>query len=74
MAIEVSNITRQFSVKRADGSTVTLEDPNVEMSVKDVMEFYSNNYPELITSTVKGPSIDDGVATYEFVTTVGTKG
>ena len=52
----------------------TLADPNISFSPDEVMNFYSNTYPELTTSTVHGPEIDDDKAVYEFKTTVGTKG
>ena len=54
-------------------STV-LDDPNVNMSPTEVMDFYSMNYPELTTATVHGPEIEDDRAVYEFKTTIGVKG
>lgn len=51
-----------------------LDDPNVNMSPTEVMDFYSMNYPELTTATVHGPEIEDDRAVYEFKTTIGVKG
>ena len=52
----------------------TGNDPNVNMSPAEVMDFYSMNYPELTTATVHGPEIEDDRAVYEFKTTIGVKG
>jgi len=69
MALDVTNIKRVFLHK---GEPLT--DPAPEMSPHDVLQFYSNTYPELTTATVTGPEIKDGVAEYKFSTSVGMKG
>jgi PRTRC genetic system protein C len=69
MALDIKSLTRVF---KYDGNQ--LSDPNKNFSPDEVMNFYSNTYPELTTSTVHGPEIDDEKAVYEFKTTVGTKG
>lgn len=71
--MEIAAIERSFTFKR-EGKTVTLQDPNPELTSDEVMSFYSNQYPELTTSTVSGPKVEDGKAVYGFQTTVGTKG
>lgn len=71
MALLVQNMARKFVI---DKKTITLDDPNPKMAPDEVMSFYSNVYPELTTSTVHGPEIEDGQAVYTFKTTVGTKG
>jgi PRTRC genetic system protein C len=73
MPLEVTNLKRKFSFK-TDGKTVALIDPNAEMTVQEVLQLYSGQYPELTTCTVDGPKIDGDAAVYEFKTTVGTKG
>jgi PRTRC genetic system protein C len=69
MALQVLNYKRVFihNGKR-------LSDPNPSMSPDEVMNYYSNLYPELTTSNVHGPKIENDEAVYEFKTTVGTKG
>lgn len=59
---------------RKNGETLRLDDPNPEMTVNDVMDFYSMTYPELTTATPHGPVMEDDCAVYEFKTTIGTKG
>ena len=69
MALQINNYKRVFK-----HGSATLADPNPEMSPEEVMNFYSNQYPELTTSNVHGPEIDGDNAVYTFKTTVGTKG
>ena len=53
---------------------ITLQDPNSDMQPNEVMDFYSNSYPELTTATVHGPEIENDRVVYRFKTTIGTKG
>ena len=62
-----------FKLKK-NGETLRLDDPNPEMTVNNVMDFYSMTYPELTTATPHGPVMEDDCAVYEFKTTIGTKG
>ena len=62
-----------FKLKK-NGETLRLDDPNPEMAVNEVMDFYSMTYPELTTATPHGPVMEDDCAVYEFKTTIGTKG
>ena len=52
----------------------TLPDPNTSMSEKEVKQFYSNQYPELINANIGTPKYEDGKSIYEFETNLGTKG
>lgn len=69
MALNVKSYKRVF---KHNGQT--LSDPDPSMSPEEVMNFYSNQYPELTTSNVHGPKVENDQAVYEFKTTVGTKG
>ena len=69
MALNIQNYKRVFKHGNRE-----LSDPNPDMTPEEVMNFYSNQFPELTTSNVHGPSIDGEKAVYEFKTTVGTKG
>lgn len=73
MALEIKGLKRVFRLKK-NGDTLRLDDPNLEMTVNDVMDFYSMTYPELTTATPHGPMMEDDCAVYEFKTTIGTKG
>lgn len=73
MALDIKGLKRVFRLKKG-GATLTLDDPDSKMSLTDVMDFYSMNYPELTTATVHGPEFEKDRAVYEFKTTIGTKG
>lgn len=73
MALEIKGLKRVFKLKK-NGETLRLDAPNPEMTVNNVMDFYSMTYPELTTATPHGPVMEDDCAVYEFKTTIGTKG
>ncbi|WP_044270711.1 PRTRC system protein C [Bacteroides timonensis] len=73
MALEMKGLKRVFKMKK-DNSVLKLNDPDPDMSLNEVMDFYSMTYPELTTATVHGPELDEDMAVYEFKTTIGVKG
>lgn len=73
MALQVSNLKRTFSY-RQNGRDVNLPDPNPNLTPAEVAKFYAMSHPELTTASVDGPKVAGDSATYEFRTTVGTKG
>ena len=73
MALDIKGLKRVFILKKGNG-TLTLEDPDSRMSLSEVTDFYSINYPELTTSTLHGPELEEDRAVYRFKTTIGTKG
>ena len=73
MALDIKGIKRVFKLKKGN-STLVLEDPDSRMSLTDVTDFYSMNYPELTTATLHGPEFEEDRAVYHFKTTIGTKG
>lgn len=73
MALDIKGLKRVFILKKGNG-TLTLEDPDSRMSLSEVTDFYSINYPELTTATLHGPDLEEDRAVYRFKTTIGTKG
>ena len=73
MALDIKGLKRVFILKKGYG-TLTLEDPDSRMSLSEVTDFYSINYPELTTATLHGPELEEDRAVYRFKTTIGTKG
>lgn len=69
MALQVKGLDRVFIHNR-----IELIDPDPDMTPEEVMQFYTNTYPELTTSNVHGPEINGDKAVYKFKTVVGTKG
>ena len=73
MALNIKGLKRVFILKKGN-DTLTLEDPDSRMSLSEVTDFYSMNYPELTTATLHGPELEEARAVYRFKTTIGTKG
>ena len=73
MALDIKGIKRVFKLKKGN-SKLVLEDPDSRMSLTEVTDFYSMNYPELTTATLHGPEFEEDRAVYHFKTTIGTKG
>ena len=73
MALDIKGIKRVFKLKKGN-STLVLEDPDSRMSLTEVTDFYSMNYPELTTATLHGPEFKEDRAVYHFKTTIGMKG
>lgn len=73
MALDIKGLKRVFILKKGN-DTLTLEDPDSRMSLSEVTDFYSINYPELTTATLQGPELEEDRAVYRFKTTIGTKG
>ena len=73
MALDIKGLKIVFILKKGNG-TLTLEDPDSRMSLSEVTDFYSMNYPELTTATLHGPELEEDRAVYRFKTTIGTKG
>lgn len=67
----------EYTVK---GKKLVLADPDPNMPANEVMDFYSNQYPELVMAKLQGPDMgDDGTLLYTFATAsgsspIGTKG
>lgn len=51
-----------------------LPDPDPDMPPDKVREFYSNQYPELVNCSIKGPEVLKSKVKFTFSTSVGTKG
>ena len=67
--VETTELVRVFKHK-----DIILNDPNPSISKDDVLDFYSNQYPELTNAHVTGPTVVNDTLQYEFSTSVGTKG
>lgn len=72
MAIDIKNLKRQFVLDRKD-NPITLEDPNSDFTMDEVIDFYSTSYPELINSSYTSEE-KNGYVVYTFKSIAGTKG
>ncbi|GAE84953.1 PRTRC system protein C [Bacteroides reticulotermitis] len=73
MALEIKGLKRVFKMKKGN-ATLTLDDPDSNLSLTEVMDLYSITYPELTTATLQGPECEEDRVVYWFKTTIGTKG
>lgn len=69
MALSIKAIKREFII-----NDKSCPDPNPELSVKEVMDLYSNQFPELNNATVSGPELKKDKQVFTFVTKLGDKG
>jgi PRTRC genetic system protein C len=67
--MEVLTIARKFKY-----NSVTLPDPNADMSPEEVREFFATQFPELLNAVVEGPVTKDNTSTYTFTRAAGAKG
>lgn len=67
--MQVINIERKFKY-----NSVTLPDPNADLSPDQIREFYATQYPELNNAVVEGPVTKNDVATWTFTRAAGAKG
>ncbi len=67
--MQVINIERKFKY-----NSVTLPDPNADLSPEQIREFYATQYPELNNAVVEGPVTKNDVATWTFTRAAGAKG
>jgi PRTRC genetic system protein C len=67
--VDVINIERKFKY-----NSVSLPDPNPDLSADQVREFYATQFPELNNAVVEGPVTKDKTATWTFTRAAGAKG
>jgi PRTRC genetic system protein C len=51
-----------------------LPDPNPAMSVEQVRDLYTHQYPEIATAKIAGPEVVNGALRYTFRRAIGQKG
>lgn len=70
--MEIIELKREFIFER--DNPIVLDDPDQSYTPNEVLEFYSNMYPELTTASVIGPTIEHDTQVYRFKTVIGMKG
>lgn len=51
-----------------------LKDIDPTLSPEEIMQVYSNQYPELVNATIEGPELSNNSATWTFTKNLGKKG
>lgn len=69
MALTTTALERSFSY-----NGMALPDPSASMSLDEVRDLYSANFPELVSASIEGPEEKGGKLVYTFRKAVGTKG
>jgi PRTRC genetic system protein C len=67
--LEIKLLKRKFLYDSKE-----LPDPNPKLSKEEVLDLYSNSYPELTSAQIVGPKIENNCQVFEFKTVMGTKG
>ncbi len=70
----VKHITRIFTMQIDKASTIELKDINPNFSVEQVLEHYTNIYPQLTTAKIEDKGVVNGKRLIQFTTIAGTKG
>lgn len=70
--LTVTELGRLFNMEE-DNETITLDDPNPSWSPEQVLNHYSLQHPILGTATVLRKGVVDGLETFTFISTIGTK-
>lgn len=73
MALTVENLKREFIFKNGN-KTIKLPDPGSHLQAEEVVKFYSGTYPELTTSSISGPRVEDNKQVFNINKETGTKG
>jgi len=71
--MKTTPLSRTFLFFSGD-QEISLPDIDAKLSPTQVLNFYNQSYPQLVTARVEGPEIKNDEIQYRFVTTMGTKG
>lgn len=69
MALIKTELKRVFEYKKEK-----LADPNPALTPAEVIDFYSDTYPELVNATMTGPKIEGDNAIFNFEVKFKEKG
>ena len=67
--LQASPLTRSFAYL-----SLKLPDPDSKLTVEEVRQFYSTQFPDLATASITGPEVVGDKLVYSFTRHIGTKG
>lgn len=67
--MEITQAQRIFKYKDKE-----FADPNPTMTPKQVLNFYANDYPELLNASINAGEFQDNKLVYEIKAVLGQKG
>lgn len=69
MALVKQELKREFIYKGK-----ALEDPNPALTPAEVLDYYSDKFPELVNATMTGPKVKDNKTVFDFGVKFKAKG
>ena len=70
----MSNLKTEVLLREFYYNGVRIPDPGPELTVDQVRDLLTPNYPEIATATVSGPEDTGSVLRYTFSRAIGSKG
>ena len=70
----MSNLKAEALLREFFYNGVRIPDPGPELTVEQVRDLLTPNYPELATASVSGPEATGTVLRYAFSRAIGSKG
>lgn len=72
--MKITTIERKYIYQNGNNNSIELDDLDNRMSHEQIMEHYSNLYPELTNANIMDKGIVKGFHEIHFKTLAGTKG
>jgi PRTRC genetic system protein C len=70
----MSNLKAEALLREFHYNGVRIPDPGPQLTVEQVRDLLTPNYPEIATASVSGPEATGSVLRYTFSRAIGTKG
>jgi PRTRC genetic system protein C len=70
----MSNLKTEALLREFYYNGVRIPDPGPELSVEQVRDLLTPNYPEIATASVSGPEVTGSALRYTFSRAIGSKG
>jgi PRTRC genetic system protein C len=72
--MNMSNLKAEALLREFHYNGVRIPDPGPELTVEQVRDLLTPNYPEIATASVSGPEATGSVLRYTFSRAIGSKG
>jgi PRTRC genetic system protein C len=72
--MKMSNLKAEALLREFYYNGIRIPDPGPELTVEQVRDLLTPNYPEIATASVSGPEATGSVLRYTFSRAIGTKG
>jgi PRTRC genetic system protein C len=72
--MNMSNLRAEALLREFHYNGVRIPDPGPELTVEQVRDLLTPNYPEIATASVSGPEATGSVLRYTFSRAIGSKG